>query len=246
MDRRFDVDYEFLGVLVDMFPGTNPSHLSSILKRSQFDLQLAIEQLLSSDREQEASSGSQSSASEAEQVITLETHAIGEMSNAARPEASPHCTRLVVLVGVPGSGKSTFAAQFAEAGWAVVCQDVLGNRRACEEAAAAALAAGQHVLVDRTNIDAKQRAHWVRIAHEHGVDARGMMCVHFDTPPRECERRVLARTGHPTLPPTRLSAVVVRKFQGELQRPREAEGFALVIVVRNNADAVSAARAVME
>ena len=57
--------------------------------------------------------------------------------------------RLLVLVGVPGSGKTTVAAQLQQEGWVSVCQDVLGNRRACEQAAARALQQRRDVVIDR-------------------------------------------------------------------------------------------------
>lgn len=70
----------------------------------------------------------------------------GELSTAA----APNPPRLLVLVGIPGSGKSTLAARLqAEGGWAVVCQDVLGDRRACERAARRHLLAGRSVVIDR-------------------------------------------------------------------------------------------------
>lgn len=43
-------------------------------------------------------------------------------------------------------------------------QDVLGSRRACEDAVAAALAAGAEVVVDRCNFDEQQRSTWVALA----------------------------------------------------------------------------------
>ena len=56
---------------------------------------------------------------------------------------APAGLRLVVLVGLPGCGKSWLAARrFAPAGWDVVSQDQLGSRRRCEAAASAALLAG--------------------------------------------------------------------------------------------------------
>ena len=42
----------------------------------------------------------------------------------------------------------------------------LGSRRAVERAAREALWRGEHVLIDRTNLDRAQRAHWLRLAHE--------------------------------------------------------------------------------
>ena len=43
--------------------------------------------------------------------------------------------RMVVLVGIPGSGKSWIANLFRKEGWIVVSQDELGDRRKCEAAA---------------------------------------------------------------------------------------------------------------
>jgi hypothetical protein len=43
--------------------------------------------------------------------------------------------RMIVLVGIPGSGKSFVANMFKKEGWIVVCQDELGDRRKCEQAA---------------------------------------------------------------------------------------------------------------
>ncbi|KAJ1489667.1 hypothetical protein T484DRAFT_1779466 [Baffinella frigidus] len=42
--------------------------------------------------------------------------------------------RLLVMVGIPGSGKSTIAKQLEARGWVWVSQDELGSRRRCEEA----------------------------------------------------------------------------------------------------------------
>ena len=99
---------------------------------------------------------------------------------------------LLMLCGVVGSGKSTWAANLmvrsnasraatiTAAGpatlnaaahaaaasaqgndWVVVCQDVLKSRAKCEKVCAGALAAGQSVVVDRTNLTAEQRASFV-------------------------------------------------------------------------------------
>lgn len=67
---------------------------------------------------------------------------------------------LVVLVGMPGSGKSTFAeeliSQHPEC-WRRISQDVLGSRQRCIQRAKAALREGHHVLIDRCNFDESQR-----------------------------------------------------------------------------------------
>ena len=86
---------------------------------------------------------------------------------------------LVVLVGVPGSGKSTFAASLIEGAPTVarrfqrISQDVLGSRGRCLKAATRALRNGEHVLVDRCNFDEQQRAHWLRLTAQNQIGGRG-------------------------------------------------------------------------
>jgi hypothetical protein len=145
--------------------------------------------------------------------------------------------RLVVLVGLPGSGKSTLARRFAARGWRVACQDELGSRAACEAAVDRALREGEGAVVDRTNIDAEQRAHWLRIAARHRLPAAAAACVVVAAPRAACERRVLARRGHPTLPPDASSVGVVRRFAGLYRAPDPGEGFGRVLVVRSVAGA---------
>ena len=59
-------------------------------------------------------------------------------------ESNEHDTigtiRMIVLVGIPGSGKSFVANIFKKEGWIVVCQDELGDRCKCEAAARQAYA----------------------------------------------------------------------------------------------------------
>lgn len=62
---------------------------------------------------------------------------------------TPRKPLLLVLVGIPGSGKSTLSARLRDEGWAVVSQDVLGDRRSCEAATARHLREGRNTVIDR-------------------------------------------------------------------------------------------------
>ena len=114
---------------------------------------------------------------------------------------------VLVLSGLPGVGKSELASLLLTASSTefgppsritVVCQDVLGSRKKCEREARSALSSGRSVVVDRTNIDATQRAHWFRIAQEFSVPAD---VVTFDCSREVCARRCDARLSHPTIKP---------------------------------------------
>jgi predicted kinase len=92
---------------------------------------------------------------------------------------------LIVLVGPPGSGKSTWAHQnrhgavhvsqdglidaITPGGFEHVYRPIYG--RAEDAIARAALRAGHTVIVDRTNRAREHRERWLRIAHEESCHA---------------------------------------------------------------------------
>ena len=109
---------------------------------------------------------------------------------------------IVILVGVPGSGKSTFSrALMAGApqpplgrSWRRVSQDLLGSRKKCIAAAERALSIGMNVLIDRCNFDEEQRAPWLQLEGKQKPDLR--FAVYLPVLRAEARRRVLARGVH--------------------------------------------------
>lgn len=119
---------------------------------------------------------------------------------------------VLVLVGMPGSGKSFFATRLeSSSGRAFVRinQDSLGTRGKCEEMARRVLAEGRVAVIDRCNFDVDQRATWIGIAREMRVDCE---CVVFHYDKDVCISRCAQRRGHETIHPSKAAGVVSVMF----------------------------------
>jgi hypothetical protein len=105
--------------------------------------------------------------------------------------------RCVILMGLPGSGKSWFAEKLASSNsrWVRVSQDALGSRQACEFLVIKSAARQRSIVIDRCNPTAYERNAWAQLAN-HKCTA----IVHFDVPPSRCINRILRRLDHSTLP----------------------------------------------
>jgi predicted kinase len=132
---------------------------------------------------------------------------------------------IIVLVGIPGSGKSTFAAALVDVAphlYVRVNQDDLGSRDACISFAKEMLWKGKSPVIDRCNFDKAQRKHWIQIARDANVRAHYVyLCVDQET----CLDRCLKRRNHPTLPARKAHGVVTDMFK-KLVEPNVKEGFA--------------------
>ncbi|KAI7876013.1 P-loop containing nucleoside triphosphate hydrolase protein [Lichtheimia hyalospora FSU 10163] len=105
--------------------------------------------------------------------------------------------RVLLLVGLPGSGKSTFSNKLIELkpNWRRVNQDDLGSRKNCERHCRRYLDQQLNVVIDRCNFDEQQRSTWIRIAKEYNVPVD---CVVLTADKQTCGGRILDRVNHPT------------------------------------------------
>ncbi|KAJ2810011.1 hypothetical protein H4S07_002923 [Coemansia furcata] len=86
---------------------------------------------------------------------------------------------LVLLVGPPACGKSTFAAvHLAPLGFECVNMDTLGTPKKCINAVKEALEAGRFVVVDNTNPDPKSRGSFINIANRAGANSVAVVFEH--------------------------------------------------------------------
>jgi predicted kinase len=142
----------------------------------------------------------------------------------ASPEPRPE---LVVMVGLQGSGKSTFVGRRLAGDHVVVSKDHWPHARRREQRQLRLveehLRAGRSVVVDNTNASIERRAGLVALAHRLGVPVRA---IYLDTPFEVCALRNAGRTGR-----SRVPDVGLRATAQILEPPTLPEGFDSVDVV---------------
>jgi predicted kinase len=139
--------------------------------------------------------------------------------------AGPEC---VILVGLPGAGKTTFARQRYPS-HDHISKDTLpgsGNKQAKQDAALRrALAAGRSVIVDNTNVTPAERAAVIAIARE--FDAR-VVGYYIEASTREAIARNEQRTGRAKVPKVAIFTCAKR-----LVPPALTEGFDELHTIRD-------------
>jgi predicted kinase len=134
---------------------------------------------------------------------------------------------LTLMVGIPGSGKSTVARSLSDVSGAEICStddywyqddptvytfDVkrLGEaHRWNQQRAASFMAAGQDVIIDNTNLDDRSREPYYALASIYNFD---VVVVTVDTPVNICIARQVDRPEDRRVPPD-----VIRKMWSKLR-----------------------------
>ena len=109
---------------------------------------------------------------------------------------------VVLLIGLQGSGKSTFFRERFADTHVHVSKDLMppsarNKGRRQRELIAQALAEGRSVVVDNTNVSREDRAEPIAQARAQGARVVGFV---FDTPIADCLRRNATRTGRARVP----------------------------------------------
>lgn len=137
---------------------------------------------------------------------------------------------LVVLIGLPGSGKSTFAASLLKAGWTSFSSDAIReelgldptkkeDHQKCfsvmDDRVVKALSQGQDVIYDATNLSRKKR---MNLVQKLSRIALNKSCMVFITPVEECKVRDAAR-------PKPVGEAVIDRMLGNFEPPWVYEGW---------------------
>lgn len=128
---------------------------------------------------------------------------------------------VTLLVGMPGSGKSSFYRRnFKPYGYVYINQDTLKTKKKCETEYVKALNSGKDIVVDNTNPSVLSRKFYITQAKLANVVVR---CLYFDVT-KECAQHLNVcrdRLGERKKVPT----IVYRMYNKKFEYPMVDEGF---------------------
>jgi bifunctional polynucleotide phosphatase/kinase len=139
---------------------------------------------------------------------------------------------MVLFVGFPGSGKSTFYERFMKAkGYFHINRDALKTPEKCLAAAETYLSQKKSCVVDNTNPSPDDRAKYIKLAQKHKVPVRAFVFL-SDAKIANHMNIVRARLG--IVP--RISSMVYNIYKSKFVTPATKEGLAEVVEIPMVAD----------
>ncbi|PVV02777.1 hypothetical protein BB560_002758 [Smittium megazygosporum] len=135
-------------------------------------------------------------------------------------------SRILVLSGLPGSGKSTFAQSltFSFQEWIHLDLNDIGSKEACIRSCTKLIKSNKNIIIDGLNYDHKERRAWVEFARDSGITIDSLF---FDL----CKTRVFNRTGHISGVQGKFGAEVVSRVEKQFIPPSPSEGFRVCLSI---------------
>lgn len=139
-------------------------------------------------------------------------------------------TEVIVAVGFPASGKSSFFhTHVIPKGYVYVNRDTLGSWQNCVSACERALKEGRSVAVDNTNPDPESRKRYVDVAKAAGVPCR---CFHFSATLEQAKHNNRFREMAPSESKhAKVNDMVFHSYKKHFQAPALSEGFSEILQI---------------
>ena len=155
-------------------------------------------------------------------------------ANVASPDVNtaPADVDIVLIMGLPGAGKSTLAATFVEQGYTRLNRDETGGTLAgLLPALDRAIASGaSRIVLDNTYVSRRSRAAVIEAVRQRGLSAR---CVWLATTVEDAQVNAVTRllSRNEALDTKAFRPNVQYRYQRELEPPDAVEGFTRIDVV---------------
>jgi bifunctional polynucleotide phosphatase/kinase len=133
------------------------------------------------------------------------------------------CKQVIIMVGYPGSGKSSVAKKICEDERFVLVQgDVYKTSSKMIKAAGACVSEGKSVVFDATNSSYKKRYEYIGFARKHSYK---IVCVHVSTSLDVSYKRNKMRD-----PENQVPKIAYSMYTKHFENPSVDEGFELIVL----------------
>lgn len=141
--------------------------------------------------------------------------------------------KFIILVGLPGSGKSTFCELFCsnKLKTNIINQDLMG-RKLCEESLLKSIKENDITILDRVNFTKEDRLYWLNLSL---LPAKQCLCIYLSTPKFICIDRVKNRDNHPTIKKGG-GERIINDISTKFEIPDKTEGFIDIINLEDEED----------
>jgi len=149
------------------------------------------------------------------------------------PDKVKTSIKFIMLVGLPGSGKTTFCDLFMTCGLNVnvVTQDVMG-RKLCEKSILKFIKESDITILDRTNTTKKDRKEWIELTL---LSPRNCLCIYLNTPKFICVNRAKNRKDHPAIKQGG-GERIINDLYDNFEEPSKDEGFSSIVYLEDQDD----------
>jgi bifunctional polynucleotide phosphatase/kinase len=147
-------------------------------------------------------------------------------------EFEPQKPELIINVGFPASGKSTYTLKYIQPhNYVYINLDIMKDKQKCFNECHNALAKKQSVVIDNTNLDKETRKKYIEIAHKNNIKIR---CFLFTTSIEVCRHNSYFRnytTQREVIP-----KIVFHMMRKKYEEPSIDEGFSQIVTIDFNFD----------